>query len=223
IAAAGSGSEDVAVVVHSAAGVAHPPTEPDVADATPAPNRHPGNTLPLDQQDLLLTPLPAPMVEPILPPTAPDRTPAPSHPALNLPLGGSGDVAPAPPKPAAAVRPPIAGQAAAPPSTVANLVIPPQAGPSTVRTWAGKGNTPPGTPTAFPGSPAPFPKPTPIPVAPAKPEPTPSPVPLVRLRLVVLRGVRIGAEYPLYEGRNTIGRFVDKPVDIELVPHDSME
>ncbi|SRR5579871_3891780 len=35
-------------------------------------------------------------------------------------------------------------------------------------------------------------------------------------RLVVLRGRRINAEYPLYEGHNFIGRMDERPVDIDL-------
>jgi hypothetical protein len=44
--------------------------------------------------------------------------------------------------------------------------------------------------------------------------------PPVRPKLVVLRGQRAGAEYPVLEGRNTIGRFVEKPVDIDLLPQE---
>ena len=51
---------------------------------------------------------------------------------------------------------------------------------------------------------------------------TPLP-PAVAPKLLVLRGLRIGAEYPIYEGRNTIGRFADKPVDIDLMSQESME
>lgn len=47
--------------------------------------------------------------------------------------------------------------------------------------------------------------------------PAPPAPPLVRAKLVVLRGQRVGAEYPVYEGRNVIGRFADKPVDIDLM------
>lgn len=42
-------------------------------------------------------------------------------------------------------------------------------------------------------------------------------------KLLVLRGLKIGAEYPIYEGRNTIGRFADKPVDIDLLNQESVE
>ena len=45
----------------------------------------------------------------------------------------------------------------------------------------------------------------------------------VRPKLVVLRGLRIDVEYPVYEGRNTIGRFADKPVDIDLMNQESVE
>jgi pSer/pThr/pTyr-binding forkhead associated (FHA) protein len=54
-------------------------------------------------------------------------------------------------------------------------------------------------------------------------QPEPLPVPPVRPKLVVLRGMKIDAEYPIYEGRNTIGRFADKPVDIDLVSQESTE
>src|SRR5262249_59470275 len=37
-----------------------------------------------------------------------------------------------------------------------------------------------------------------------------------RPRLVVLRGQKINAEFPLYEGLNFIGRADEKPVDIDL-------
>ena len=51
----------------------------------------------------------------------------------------------------------------------------------------------------------------------------PAPVAVVRPKLVVLRGMRIDAEYPIYEGRNTVGRFADKPVDIDLVSQEPVE
>jgi hypothetical protein len=54
-------------------------------------------------------------------------------------------------------------------------------------------------------------------------ETAPPPPPAARPKLVVLRGVRIGAEFPVYEGRNTVGRFADKPVDIDLVSQESVE
>lgn len=38
--------------------------------------------------------------------------------------------------------------------------------------------------------------------------------PVVRLR--VIRGHRVNLEYPVYPGRNMIGRFADKPVDVDL-------
>lgn len=45
--------------------------------------------------------------------------------------------------------------------------------------------------------------------------PPPSP-PAVIVKLRVIRGLRVGAEYPVYPGRNVIGRFADRPVDIDL-------
>jgi uncharacterized protein (TIGR02996 family) len=40
--------------------------------------------------------------------------------------------------------------------------------------------------------------------------------PGARPRLLVLRGMKRGVEYPLYEGANFIGRADEKPVDIDL-------
>jgi pSer/pThr/pTyr-binding forkhead associated (FHA) protein len=53
--------------------------------------------------------------------------------------------------------------------------------------------------------------------------PTPAGTPVVVPKLVVLRGLKINFEYPIYEGRNTVGRFADKPVDIDLVCQESTE
>lgn len=66
----------------------------------------------------------------------------------------------------------------------------------------------------------------------AAPAPAGTPNPAVRAiaehlslgakpRLVVLRGLRIGVEYPLYEGHNFIGRMDEKPVDIDLEDQES--
>lgn len=49
------------------------------------------------------------------------------------------------------------------------------------------------------------------------------PTPPNRPKLVVLRGLKVNTEYPIYEGRNSIGRFADKPVDIDLVSQESVE
>jgi pSer/pThr/pTyr-binding forkhead associated (FHA) protein len=53
--------------------------------------------------------------------------------------------------------------------------------------------------------------------------PDATPAPSVRPKLIVLRGMKINVEYPIYEGRNTVGRFADKPVDIDLVSQESSE
>jgi hypothetical protein len=45
--------------------------------------------------------------------------------------------------------------------------------------------------------------------------PTP-PAPAVGVKLRVIRGLRMNAEYPVYPGRNVVGRFADRPVDIDL-------
>jgi pSer/pThr/pTyr-binding forkhead associated (FHA) protein len=56
-------------------------------------------------------------------------------------------------------------------------------------------------------------------------EQTPHPVntPPAMPRLIVMRGNRIGVEYPVYQGRNTIGRFADRPVDIDLLSQEAVE
>jgi pSer/pThr/pTyr-binding forkhead associated (FHA) protein len=48
---------------------------------------------------------------------------------------------------------------------------------------------------------------------------TPKPQPLLR----VLRGLRIDAEYPIYEGQNLIGRRDDKPVDVDLMDQEPVD
>ena len=37
-----------------------------------------------------------------------------------------------------------------------------------------------------------------------------------KARLVVVRGVRVGTEYPIFEGKNVVGRADEKPVEIDL-------
>lgn len=57
-------------------------------------------------------------------------------------------------------------------------------------------------------------------VAPATPAPTADDEnklpPGAQPKLVVLRGLKINVEYPIYEGHNFIGRADEKPVDIDL-------
>jgi hypothetical protein len=56
------------------------------------------------------------------------------------------------------------------------------------------------------------PAPAPVAAAPAAAKLGPDAKP----RLVVLRGLKINVEYPVYEGNNFIGRADEKPVDIDL-------
>lgn len=58
---------------------------------------------------------------------------------------------------------------------------------------------------------------------PADEAPKPPAPSSTRPKLVVLRGLKINTEYPIYEGRNSIGRFAEKPVDIDLVNQESVE
>jgi hypothetical protein len=66
------------------------------------------------------------------------------------------------------------------------------------------------TPAAPPQVPAAAPS-----AAPAAPAATPFP-PGCQPKLKVIRGMKIGDEFPIYEGENFIGRADEKPVDIDL-------
>ncbi|HEX4589641.1 MAG TPA: FHA domain-containing protein, partial [Gemmataceae bacterium] len=48
------------------------------------------------------------------------------------------------------------------------------------------------------------------------PAQTPVCPPLPKFRLRVVRGLRVSIEYPLFEGKNLVGRSDDRPVDIDL-------
>jgi hypothetical protein len=73
--------------------------------------------------------------------------------------------------------------------------------------------TPP--PAAEPSAP-PLTEATAPPTAQPAPEPAAPLPPDTRPKLVVVRGQRINAEYPLYEGENYIGRADEKAVDVDL-------
>jgi len=150
----------------------------------------------------LSAPLPPPMVEPIVtPPAASAGSPISSHLAMTVALRG----------------PSVANLAGAPrtQAPVTELDYPAGPGPSSPMTVRDR---PTGSTIAVPVSVSPVAAPTPLPT----PVDSPTAAPL-RLKLVVLRGQRVAAEYPIYEGRNTIGRFVDKPVDIDLVTQEPVE
>lgn len=53
------------------------------------------------------------------------------------------------------------------------------------------------------------------------PAPSETAVQRLQAKLVVIRGQRINREYPIYEGRNVLGRFADRPVDIDLVAQEA--
>lgn len=55
----------------------------------------------------------------------------------------------------------------------------------------------------------------------ATPVPTDTAPPTIRAKLIVLRGQKINQDYPLYEGRNLIGRFADHPVDVDLTVQEA--
>jgi hypothetical protein len=50
----------------------------------------------------------------------------------------------------------------------------------------------------------------------------PAPLPAgAKPKLVVVRGVKMNAEYPLYEGDNYVGRADERPVDVDLEEQES--
>jgi hypothetical protein len=76
---------------------------------------------------------------------------------------------------------------------------------------------------AIPAAPAAPAAPTPAAAPPPPAAPAAAPAPPITVlppgaqpRLLVLRGLKRGVEYPLYEGHNFIGRADEKPVDIDL-------
>lgn len=164
--------------------------------------------------------LPAPMTEPIDTPSKPppDSKPLPAKPALTVSFGDGSAVVPNSPRPVGPDGPTPA------PATVRDLPVfdPPSRG------RLAPGSTSPAHP-GLPGHPMndaalQSPPPTIPATDPADQLPPPVPAaPLSRPKLVVLRGLKINAEYPIYEGRNTIGRFADKPVDIDLMSQESVE
>jgi hypothetical protein len=49
-----------------------------------------------------------------------------------------------------------------------------------------------------------------------EPPPVTPLIPELVVRLRVIRGMRVNVDYPVYAGRNVLGRFADRPVDIDL-------
>lgn len=173
--------------------VAGPPADPTVPGTVRSVRRVITDTP-------LSAPLPAPMVEPIQTPDS-ERQPLPAPTSLSRSLRALAEVAPD-----SAERTPA-------PVTKVEYSAPLGGGaPVTVRTnstVAGVG----ASPAAVVADPTPIPNGI----------DSPTGIATVRLKLVVLRGQKVAAEYPIYEGRNTIGRFVDKPVDIDLVTQEPVE
>jgi pSer/pThr/pTyr-binding forkhead associated (FHA) protein len=52
---------------------------------------------------------------------------------------------------------------------------------------------------------------------------SPPPVAVATARLVAVRGQRVNVEYPLYEGKNFIGRSAETPADIDLTLQEPVE
>jgi hypothetical protein len=120
---------------------------------------------------------------------------------------------------AAAPQAPIAMEIAAAPSEVlaTEIVAPPAATPVAVAAAefpsasSAEAQLPTATPVAPPAEPS-----APAPAAGA-PAAGGAKLPAdAKPRLVVIRGQKINAEFPIYEGLNFIGRADEKPVDIDL-------
>jgi hypothetical protein len=122
-------------------------------------------------------------------------------------------VAAAPVAEAAPAGTPVAAPVAA--QVVAAPVAAPVAEPTPQATPAAAPAAPVAAPVAEPTPQATPAAPVPTTAAPAAPEAQALP-PGAQPKLVVLRGLKIGMEYPIYEGLNFIGRADEKPVDIDL-------
>jgi FHA domain len=160
--------------------------------------------------------LPAPMVEPINTPTKPppDSKPLSARPVLTEALDENSSVTVASPSPGTDNTP----------APVTILSLPPRFLPNNRHAPGGTNPAHPGLP-GHPMNDSALENPPTIPAT-HKADHAPTPVPAAQSmhpKLVVLRGMRISAEYPIYEGRNTIGRFADKPVDIDLMSQESVE
>jgi hypothetical protein len=172
----------------------------------------------------IASPLPAPMVEPVQPPApAPDSQPLPPKPALSVPFADSAIVVAAASRTGTSTPLPDALRTDGAAETVCDR----PAGGSPSRVVGGSHS-----PTTHPGlSDSKMNEAEVPPVAPATvpatdradQPPAPAPPPNLRAKLVVLRGAKISVEYPIYEGRNTVGRFADKPVDIDLFNQETPE
>lgn len=139
-----------------------------------------------------------------------DRTPMPAQPSLTLSIRpvsriAYSDATPSVPTPATVVDQPLA-QLPEPPSEL------------TLQNRAAGMNSRADSPATITADPGPATATTPS----VPPDSAPA-IPEINVKLVVLRGLKIGVEYPIYPGRNTLGRFVDKPVDVDLLAQESVE
>jgi hypothetical protein len=145
---------------------------------------------------------------------APPPTAAPVEPSLATPVTLEvpaaaavpvAEVAPViPPQAEVAPVAPVAETVPAAEAPVETLVTAPVVAETVVPVAAAVPITPPAAPPVVPG---------PAPAAPAETDRLPAGA---QPKLVVLRGLKINTEFPLYEGHNFIGRADEKPVDIDL-------
>jgi hypothetical protein len=121
-----------------------------------------------------------------------------------------------PPAPAPVpVAPPVAAAPPPPPPAPAPVAVAPP---------------PPAPAPVAAAPPPPPPAPAPAPAAPPASAPAPAPSaagpalqPGAQPKLVVLRGQKRNAEYPIFEGQNFLGRADEKPVDIDLEDQEPPE
>jgi hypothetical protein len=66
--------------------------------------------------------------------------------------------------------------------------------------------------------------PPPLPAKADEPSTAPYPIgPIANPKLVAVRGQRMDVQYPIYPGKNYIGRTDDKPVDIDLEDQEAQD
>jgi hypothetical protein len=135
-----------------------------------------------------------------------EAVPVEAMPYEPMPMAEEAVAIPAEPVPLEpfAAPPPIPVTPPLPPEAIVPPPPPPAAEPAPVVP----------TPVAPPAAAAPATA-TPAPAAGAPPAPVTLPAG-AQPRLLVLRGLKRNAEYPIYEGLNFIGRADEKPVDIDL-------
>jgi hypothetical protein len=128
-----------------------------------------------------------------------------------------------PPAPTPAAAAPVV--AAPPPPAPAPVAVAPPPPPPPAPAPVAVAPPPPPPPAPAPVAAAPAAPSAPAPAAPAPAAPAAGSAlqPGAQPKLIVLRGQKRNAEYPIFEGQNFLGRADEKPVDIDLEDQEPPE